>query len=105
MEKFINHLHGWIYLGLAVITVIILAVNGLMAIAGTKEFAYWHLGTPFIFYWMGRSQFTDVEVARFIIKLRLAKQKATKTFVSITRAVSSLPALFIDQYNHFQTEP
>lgn len=82
-----------------------LVVNAVQALMGQAVFAWWHLGTLLIGVSMTRVHLTDRQLARIVVMFRIFRKKAAKTISCIIRAVRSLPAHFVDEYNHLQTEP
>lgn len=105
MEKKIKKMHVHPWTGLTCLVAGALAVNACQAIRGQAPFAWWHLITLTICVAIAWDSYTVRERQRISAHLRLARQKAAKTFLSSARAVRCLPALFAAIFRTFRTEP
>lgn len=105
MENRNNKLQAGIWIGFSCFMAVALAVNAVMAANGKAPLAWWHYGTLAFGMLMSWESLTAEERARIPLALANARRKAAKTVACILRAVGSLPALFMESYRKFQTEP
>jgi len=107
MEHKLENLQAWLLVGTTCALAAALCVNAVQAMAGTATFAYWHWFTFFFCYQLTRAAVSWVRIARWTITLKTLSRKAVilrkQAFVSTSRAVRSLAALFTS--HHIQTEP
>lgn len=101
-----NHnLEGAIWMIVTFSLAVILAVNAIMSVFSSAELAYWQYPVLGMSYAMWRSSMSEYQLLRILVTVKQAEKKAARTFACLRRAVRSLPALFIQEYNRLQTEP
>lgn len=119
MENKINLVQAGIWGGFFLLLAVTLLVNLCQALSGYADLAVWHWPTLAIAWWFFRAHLTTVQYCRLLIHIKqspaillaVAKlawhvcRKVSKSAVAAARALGTLPDLFIQSYNHFQTEP
>ena len=74
MEEKINKMQGSFWMGFTVILAATLAINGVMALMGKANFAWWHLGTLAISAMMSWESLSAI----LIVKGKKTTKKAAK---------------------------
>ena len=93
MEEKMNKIQGGFWMGFTVILAVTLAINGVMALLGKANFAWWHLGTLAISLVMSLEGLFSEEKAKLFVTVNKTMKKAARFIVVHFRAVRSLPAL------------
>ena len=94
MEEKMDKMQRCIWMSFSAILAVALTVNGVMALFGKGNFAWWHLWTLAISVVMSLESLSPREKARLVVTVNKTTKKAVKFIVVHFRAVRSLPALF-----------